>query len=65
MGQDGLVLDQALPVDRIPGFADGLMSVQDIGAQCAAQLLDPQPGERILDACAAPGGKTGDRKRHV
>ena len=58
MGQDGLVLDQALPVDRIPGFADGLMSVQDIGAQCAAQLLDPQPGERILDACAAPGGKT-------
>ena len=58
MGQDGLVLDQALPVDRIPGFAEGLMSVQDIGAQCAAQLLDPQPGERILDACAAPGGKT-------
>ena len=56
MGQDGLVLDQALPVDRIPGFAEGLMSVQDIGAQCAAQLLDPQPGERILDACA--GGKT-------
>ena len=58
MGQDGLVLDQALPVDRIPGFAEGLMSVQDIGAQCAAQLLDPQPSERILDACAAPGGKT-------
>lgn len=58
MGPDGIVLDQPLPVEQIPGFAEGLVSVQDIGAQCAAQLLDPQPGERILDACAAPGGKT-------
>ena len=47
-----------MPVEQIPGFAEGLVSVQDLGAQCAAQLLDPQPGERILDACAAPGGKT-------
>ena len=57
-GPDGLVLDQPMPVEQIPGFAEGLLSVQDIGAQCAALLLDPQPGERILDACAAPGGKT-------
>ena len=58
MGVDGLVLEQPMPVEQIPGFAEGLVSVQDLGAQCAAQLLDPQPGERILDACAAPGGKT-------
>jgi 16S rRNA (cytosine967-C5)-methyltransferase len=45
-------------VDSIPGFRDGRVSVQDEAAQLAAQLLDPQPGERILDACAAPGGKT-------
>lgn len=58
LGLDGLVLEHPLPVEQVPGFAQGLVSVQDIGAQCAAQLLDPQPGERILDACAAPGGKT-------
>ena len=52
---------QALdPVDvnRLPGFDGGLVSVQDAGAQHAAILLDPQPGDRVLDACAAPGGKT-------
>ena len=52
---------QALdPVDvnRLPGFDGGLVSVQDAGAQLAAILLDPQPGDRVLDACAAPGGKT-------
>jgi 16S rRNA (cytosine967-C5)-methyltransferase len=43
----------------LPGFREGWISVQDGAAQLAAQLLDPQPGERILDACAAPGGKTG------
>ncbi|MAR90513.1 MAG: 16S rRNA (cytosine(967)-C(5))-methyltransferase [Pseudomonadales bacterium] len=50
----------AKPVDvaELPGFAEGLVSVQDEAAQLSAQLLDPQPGERILDACAAPGGKT-------
>ena len=42
----------------LPGFMDGRLSVQDAAAQLAADLLDPQPGERILDACAAPGGKT-------
>ena len=48
------------PVDvtRLPGFDDGDVSVQDAGAQLAATLLDPQPGQRVLDACAAPGGKT-------
>lgn len=52
-------LNEALPVNRIPGFAEGLVSVQDFGAQQAALILAPQNGERILDACAAPGGKTG------
>ncbi len=47
------------PVEALPGFADGLLSVQDAAAQRAAALLDPRPGERLLDACAAPGGKTG------
>ena len=54
-----VVLEKPLPVQRIPGFEQGLVSVQDAGAQLAAQLLDVQPGQRILDACAAPGGKTG------
>jgi 16S rRNA (cytosine967-C5)-methyltransferase len=48
-----------VPVLRIPGFADGLASVQDAAAQLAAPLLDPGDGMRVLDACAAPGGKTG------
>ena len=51
------VLDP-VDVNRLPGFNDGHVSVQDAGAQFAATLLDPQPGDRVLDACAAPGGKT-------
>ncbi|MBM3357348.1 MAG: 16S rRNA (cytosine(967)-C(5))-methyltransferase RsmB [Betaproteobacteria bacterium] len=47
-----------LPTERIPGFADGLASVQDAAAQLAAPLLDIADGMRVLDACAAPGGKT-------
>ena len=58
IGEVGLTLDKPLPVDRLPGFAAGLVSVQDPGAQMAALLLDPTPGSRVLDACAAPGGKT-------
>ncbi|MDR1995660.1 16S rRNA (cytosine(967)-C(5))-methyltransferase RsmB [Azonexus sp.] len=58
LGEAGLVLDRPLPVERLPGFAAGLLSVQDPGAQRAAELLDPAPGSRVLDACAAPGGKT-------
>jgi 16S rRNA (cytosine967-C5)-methyltransferase len=56
--RDGLDLDDPVPVARLPGFAEGLLSVQDAGAQLAAALLDATPGERVLDACAAPGGKT-------
>ncbi|MDR2614673.1 MAG: 16S rRNA (cytosine(967)-C(5))-methyltransferase RsmB [Candidatus Accumulibacter sp.] len=58
LGGVGVRLETPLPVDCLPGFAEGWVSVQDIGAQRAAELLDPAPGERLLDACAAPGGKT-------
>jgi len=53
-----LLLPNPVPVIELPGFYSGAVSVQDAGAQLAATLLNPQPGERILDACAAPGGKT-------
>lgn len=53
-----LRLEQPLPVTALPGFEAGEVSVQDAGAQLAAHLLEPARGERILDACAAPGGKT-------
>ena len=56
--ESALTLAQAREVNDLPGFASGAVSVQDAAAQLAAPLLDPQPGERILDACAAPGGKT-------
>jgi 16S rRNA (cytosine967-C5)-methyltransferase len=56
---NALVLERPVPVDGLPGFAEGLVSVQDAGAQLAASLLALQPGQRVLDACAAPGGKTG------
>jgi 16S rRNA (cytosine967-C5)-methyltransferase len=59
LGDSGVMLEQAVPVERLPGFAQGLVSVQDFGAQLAAPLLDAQDGMRVLDACAAPGGKTG------
>jgi len=55
---EGLMLAAAADVEGLPGFAAGQFSVQDASAQLAAGLLDAQPGERILDACAAPGGKT-------
>jgi 16S rRNA (cytosine967-C5)-methyltransferase len=54
----GIVLDQAINVEQMPGFAEGLVSVQDLAAQLAAELLDVKPGQRVLDMCAAPGGKT-------
>ncbi|MEE7627104.1 16S rRNA (cytosine(967)-C(5))-methyltransferase RsmB [Methylobacter sp. Wu8] len=50
-------LDKPAPVELLPGFADGLVSVQDAAAQLAAGLLDVRPGQRVLDVCAAPGGK--------
>ncbi|HEX7455564.1 MAG TPA: 16S rRNA (cytosine(967)-C(5))-methyltransferase RsmB [Gallionella sp.] len=55
---DALQLDKPVSVDKLPGFFDGLVSVQDAGAQYAARLLDVSNGMRVLDACAAPGGKT-------
>jgi 16S rRNA (cytosine967-C5)-methyltransferase len=58
IGPSAVRLDKPVPVQQIPGFAEGEVSVQDAGAQLAAPLLDVQPGMRVLDACAAPGGKT-------
>lgn len=55
----GVILDKPMDVVRLPGFEEGRVSIQDGAAQLATELLHPQPGERILDACAAPGGKTG------
>jgi len=54
----GVQLDKPVPVDVLPGFSAGYVSVQDGAAQLAAGLLDLHPGQRVLDACAAPGGKT-------
>lgn len=54
-----LVLDHAMDVEQLPGFVEGLVSVQDAGAQLAAGYLDLAAGQQVLDACAAPGGKTG------
>jgi 16S rRNA (cytosine967-C5)-methyltransferase len=53
-----LILQIPVGVEQLPGFFSGTVSVQDAAAQLAAQLLDCQPGMRVLDACAAPGGKT-------
>ena len=54
---DGLRIDSPVPVSALPGFADGELSVQDGSAQLVADALAPAPGARVLDACAAPGGK--------
>lgn len=58
VGDSGLQLQKAVSVEALPGFCEGLVSVQDAGAQHAAELLDPAAGAYVLDACAAPGGKT-------
>jgi 16S rRNA (cytosine967-C5)-methyltransferase len=55
---DAVTLAAPRPVERIPGFSSGQVSVQDASAQLAVELLDLKPGQRVLDACAAPGGKT-------
>jgi 16S rRNA (cytosine967-C5)-methyltransferase len=57
-GAQGLLLEQPLPMERLPGFAAGEVSVQDLGAQRAAHCLELRAGQRVLDACAAPGGKS-------
>jgi 16S rRNA (cytosine967-C5)-methyltransferase len=56
--RDGIILEAAADVRSLPGFAEGWISVQDEAAQLAADLLDLAPGQRVLDACCAPGGKT-------
>jgi 16S rRNA (cytosine967-C5)-methyltransferase len=58
VGASAVMLERPMPVERIPGFSEGDVSVQDAAAQEAALCLDLQPGQRVLDACAAPGGKT-------
>ena len=57
LDDSAILVEKPVPVERIPGFAAGLCSVQDHGAQAAAALLDLRGGMRVLDACAAPGGK--------
>lgn len=59
LGGEALLLERPVPLERLPGFAAGEVSVQDAGAQRAARCLDLAPGQRVLDACAAPGGKAG------
>ena len=54
-----LYLENAISVNQLPGFEEGLCSVQDESAQLAAEILNPDATEKLLDACAAPGGKTG------
>ena len=58
LAPDALRVEPAADVRALPGFAEGRLSVQDAAAQLAIEVLGPRPGERILDACAAPGGKT-------
>ena len=62
---DGIVFARPMPVMQVPGFAGGQVSVQDAGAQWATRLLDVRDGMRVLDACAAPGGKTGHLLEHA
>lgn len=59
LGGEAVMLAKPIPVEQVPGFVDGVVSVQDYGAQLAAHLLDLQPHMRVLDACSAPGGKAG------
>lgn len=56
---EAILLKHPVGVSQLPHFTDGWVSVQDFGAQLAAHLLDVRPGMRVLDACAAPGGKSG------
>ena len=58
IGRDGILLKDPVPVQRLPGFAEGHVSVQDASAQLAQHWLDAKAGMHVLDACAAPGGKT-------
>jgi 16S rRNA (cytosine967-C5)-methyltransferase len=57
VGISGIRLQRPFPVEKLPGFGEGLVSVQDLGAQYAAPFLEVHDGMRVLDACSAPGGK--------
>lgn len=54
---DGIILQQPVMVNQLPGFTDGMVSVQDTAAQLACDILQPDAGHSVLDACSAPGGK--------
>jgi len=57
LNQTGILITSPVGVEALPDFSEGHVSVQDLAAQLAIPLLEPQAGERILDACSAPGGK--------
>ena len=57
IGIEGVILKTPMGVDKIPGFLEGKVSVQDFGAQLAAHIIDLEEGQIVLDACSAPGGK--------
>jgi 16S rRNA (cytosine967-C5)-methyltransferase len=59
LSETAITLAKPVPIEKIPGFHEGEVSVQDYGAQFAAPMLDLADGMRVLDACCAPGGKTG------
>ena len=63
--ESALILDKPMSVFELPGFNEGFSSVQDAAAQIAASLVQAEPGMRVLDACAAPGGKTGHMLEHT
>jgi 16S rRNA (cytosine967-C5)-methyltransferase len=65
VGDDALLLERPVPTDHLPGFAEGRVSVQDAAAQRCASLLDVIPGQSVLDACAAPGGKCAHLLEHA
>ena len=65
IGADALLLERPMPLERLPGFASGEVSIQDAGAQRATHCLDLRDGQRVLDACAAPGGKAGHILEHA
>ena len=59
LSAEAVMLEKPVPIGKVPGFEEGMVSIQDYGAQLAAHLLDVDDGMRVLDSCCAPGGKTG------
>lgn len=58
LSKEGILLNSPPPVSELPFLKEGYFIIQDEASQCVASIVDPRPGERILDACASPGGKT-------